>query len=89
MVKPYSDEEGTNHKIRTFLESVDEEELIWHRDRNDREIAVLEGSDWKLQKDNLLPVKLKKGMLYYIEAMEYHRLIKGNGTLKLKIWEKN
>ena len=67
MVKPYSDEEGTNHKIRTFLESVDEEELIWHRDRNDREIAVLEGRDWKLQKDNLLPVKLKKGMLRALE----------------------
>ena len=89
MVNPYEDvilEDGAI--IRTFAEGLNEEELIWHRDRNDREIAVLSGKGWQLQMDNKLPEELKSGRLYYINKEEYHRLIKGNGTLKLKIWEK-
>lgn len=88
MVNPYEDvktDDGAT--IRTFSQGLNEEELVWHRDRNDREIAVLSGTDWQLQMDNRLPTELKKGKLYHINAMEYHRLIKGNGTLKLKIWE--
>ena len=89
MVDPYEDlilEDGAF--IRTFAEELDEEELIWHRDKKDREIAVLSGNGWQLQMDNKLPEELRTGKLYYINKMEYHRLIKGNGTLKLKIWEK-
>ena len=89
MVNPYEDvilEDGAI--IRTFAEGLNEEELVWHRDRNDREIAVLSGNGWQLQMDNKLPEELKSGRLYYINKEEYHRLIKGNGTLKLKIWEK-
>jgi len=88
LVNPYEDELKNGYKIRTFSEEVNEEELIWHRDKNDREVAVIEGTGWQLQMDNKLPTDLKQGMLYNIKAMEYHRLIKGNGTLKLKIWEK-
>ena len=89
MVNPYEDvilEDGAI--IRTFAEGLNEEELVWHRDRNNREIAVLSGNGWQLQMDNKLPEELKSGRLYYINKEEYHRLIKGNGTLKLKIWEK-
>ena len=89
MVNPYEDvilEDGAI--IRTFAEGLNEEELVWHRDKNDREIAVLSGNGWQLQMDNKLPEELKSGRLYYINKEEYHRLIKGNGTLKLKIWEK-
>jgi quercetin dioxygenase-like cupin family protein len=77
-----------NYKIRTFSEDVSEDELIWHRDKNDREITVIEGSGWKLQMDNKLPEDLQKGKLYNINKMEFHRLIKGEDTLKIKIWEK-
>jgi len=89
LVNPYEDvilEDGAI--IRTFAEGLNEEELVWHRDRNNREIAVLSGNGWQLQMDNKLPEELKSGRLYYINKEEYHRLIKGNGTLKLKIWEK-
>jgi len=89
LVNPYEDvilEDGAI--IRTFAEGLNEEELVWHRDKNDREIAVLSGNGWQLQMDNKLPEELKSGRLYYINKEEYHRLIKGNGTLKLKIWEK-
>ena len=88
MVNPYKDELEGDTKIRTFSEDVGEEELIWHRDKNDRDITILEGAGWQLQMDNKLPVELVKGKLYNINAMEYHRLIKGDGTLKIKIWEK-
>jgi hypothetical protein len=49
---------------------------------------VLEGSGWKLQLDNMLPVELKREKIYTIPMMEYHRLIKGTGKLVVKIWEK-
>ena len=88
MVNPYKDELKTEYKIRTFSEDVSEDELIWHRDKNDREITVIEGSGWKLQMDNKLPEDLQKGKLYNINKMEFHRLIKGEDTLKIKIWEK-
>ena len=89
MVKPYEDTEVEGGAfIRTFDKNLNEEELIWHRDKKDREIAVIAGGGWHLQMDNKLPEQLKVGKLYYINKEEYHRLIKGNGTLKLKIWEK-
>ena len=89
MVKPYTDQKLDDGAfIRTFDENLNEEELIWHRDRKDREIAVLSGGGWQLQMDNRLPQDLKAGNLYYINKEEYHRLIKGNGTLRIKIWEK-
>ena len=78
----------SSHILREFDGDVDEQELVWHRDRNDREVTVVEGTGWKLQMDNELPKELMIGKLYNIKAMEYHRLIKGNGTLKLKICEK-
>ena len=88
MVNPYVKTKTSSHILREFDGDVDEQELVWHRDRNDREVTVIEGTGWKLQMDNELPKELMVGKLYNIKAMEYHRLIKGNGTLKLKIWEK-
>ena len=61
MVNPYKDELEGDYKIRTFSEDVSENELIWHRDRNDREITVVEGAGWQLQMDNKLPEDLQKG----------------------------
>lgn len=81
--KPYS-QQGD---IRTFSEDVDELELIWHRDKYNREITILEGEGWQLQLDNRLPEPLVKGKIYTIPAMEYHRVIKGSGDLVIKIWE--
>ena len=47
-----------NKALRTFNESVNNAELIWHMDREDRLITVLESDSWKLQMDNSLPVEL-------------------------------
>ena len=89
MVNPYSDlGMETNIMLREFKHDVDESELVWHRDRSDREITVLSGYNWKLQMDNELPEELKHGRIYHINKMVYHRLIKGSGKLLLKIREK-
>ena len=86
---PFEEEKiKDNIFIRTFSVDVDEMDLIWHRDHNDRQIVVVEGNAWKLQKDNEEPVILEHGVIYEIKAMEYHRIIKGYGDLVLIIHEK-
>lgn len=80
--KPYW-EDG---HIRTFDPSQDDEEFVWHRDMEDREIEVLEGEGWQFQIQDCLPWLLKKGMVFKIESKEYHRLIKGVTPLKCRIY---
>jgi len=87
LVNPYDDQRHEDTILRTFSESVDEQELIWHRDKRKREVSVISGIGWKLQMDNQLPEEMSKGKLYRIPKMEYHRIIKGTGQLVLKIWE--
>lgn len=85
-MKPYIDSEITeNSKIRVFNSDVDSGELHWHRDRETRLIEVIEGNGWELQLDNKLPVKMDVGCEYLIPEGIYHRTIKGNGNLKIKI----
>jgi len=71
--------------IRTFSEGVEASELIWHMDREDRIIKVLESDSWYLQMDNKLPILLEVGKKYYIPKMTYHRVIKGNKNLIIEI----
>ena len=69
--------------IRTFYENVDSGDLHWHRDREDRIIESTHETDWGFQIDNELPQKLNKEI--FIPKGVYHRLIKGNGDLMLKV----
>ena len=86
-MKPYTDLEVTEeHIIREFDENIDPIELLWHRDDEDRMIEVIEpGQDWGFQFENELPWDLEKDMSIFIIRHEWHRVIKGTGTLKLKI----
>ena len=81
MVRPYQDDGS----VRTFDSSVSSSELVWHRDREDRIVKVLEGKDWYFQFDDQLPFELKYGDQFFIEKMTYHRLIKGSTNLKVLI----
>ena len=65
MVRPYSD----NDSVRTFNSNVDSSELVWHRDREDRTVTVLEGKGWSFQYDDQLPIELKEGDQFLIERM--------------------
>ena len=76
-------------KYRLFKEDVEEEELMWHQDEWDREIVVLDGKNWKIQFDNELPIVLNVGDVIQIQNHIYHRIIKGNGNLVIKIIEIN
>lgn len=85
-MEPYKDENvGENSKIRVFKNDVDSGELKWHRDRETRLVEVIEGNGWLLQLDNELPIKMNQGEEYLIPEGIYHRTIKGDGDLKIKI----
>lgn len=84
--KPFKDEIIDDHIIREFDNSKDDDEYIWHIDEYDRTVEVLETDNtWKFQFDNQLPFTLNGTIV--IKKGCYHRLIKGNGKLKIKIKE--
>jgi hypothetical protein len=85
-MKPYNDIKKENHFIRTFDKNVDSSELVWHKDKKDRYIEILEGNDWFFQFDNEFPKPLNE--IKYIPKNTYHRLIKGDTNLTIKIIEK-
>ena len=85
---PYKQEQISDNKfIRTFDKNVLTEELVWHRDRKDREIKVLVGEGWELQIDNCLPIPLIAESVYYISAGTYHRIKRGTTDLVVEINE--
>jgi hypothetical protein len=84
MSQPYQEEIiSSKEVIRNFSETLDEEDLKWHFDNEDRVVEVLEPTDWLIQFDNLLPESIE-GTLY-IPAGVYHRVIKGTKDFKIKI----
>ena len=83
-MKPYTDIKRTDsYIIREFNENIDPIELLWHRDDEDRTVEIIGETDWKLQLDNQLPTSLNSPI--FIKRHEWHRVIKGTGTLRLKI----
>jgi hypothetical protein len=83
-MRPYKDIEVTDtYIIREFDENIDPIELKWHRDREDRLVEIIGETNWMLQLENQLPTSINQPI--FIGAGEWHRVIKGNGTLKLKI----
>jgi hypothetical protein len=87
-MKPYRDRQLKENTFqRIFREHTDEAELVWHRDRKDRTVKVIESSGWKFQADNKLPIELKEGDVINIKAKSYHRIHKGSGSLVVEITE--
>jgi hypothetical protein len=72
-----------NQYIREFEESVDSDELEWHRDREDRIVEIIQNDGWEFQLDNELPVVMTGS--FFVPKETYHRVIKGNGQLIVKI----
>ncbi len=88
MSKPYTDKVKGRFKTRTFESNTDSHELVWHRDKADRVITVLEGNGWFFQMDNNIPFELEEGDVLTIPKMEYHRLYKaGSNNLVIEIEE--
>jgi|13_taG_2_1085334.scaffolds.fasta_scaffold00130_21 quercetin dioxygenase-like cupin family protein len=81
-------EETEKHTVleRFFLKDLNEEELIWHRDKEDREIFILEGEGWYIQFENELPHLMHVNSFFKINRNIYHRLISKNiSNLKIKL----
>ena len=87
MLDPYSNYEIKKSFVRIFNEDIESEDLLWHVDEFNRIITVISGTGWKLQFDNELPFPIQKNDFYNIERETFHRLIKGNDQLILKIEE--
>ena len=83
--RPYREEIHGNVSIRKFYKDTNPDDLVWHRDREDRTVTVLEGKGWSFQYDDQLPIELKEGDQFLIERMTYHRLLKGTTELKVLI----
>lgn len=81
---PYKEKIIDEIKIRTFSSDVDENELKWHQDHEDRLIILLEETDWLIQKENELPENINK--YSFIKKNEWHRVIKGKKNLKVLIY---
>ncbi len=87
MTLPYKETKiGDNAFIREFAQDTDSGEFMWHRDREDRIIESIDETDWMVQMDNELPKKIEGEI--FIPMGIYHRLIKGNGDLKIKLTKK-
>jgi hypothetical protein len=85
--KPYKNLKVTkDYIIREFSKNVNPTELKWHRDREDRIVEIVGKTDWKIQLENQLPTSINESI--FIPKGEWHRLIKGNDKLVLKIYKK-
>jgi hypothetical protein len=83
-MKPYINIETTdNYIIREFSQDIDELDLIWHMDDEDRTIIAIGETDWMFQFDDELPISLN--LPIFIPRHRVHRVIKGTKDLKIKI----
>ena len=87
MKYPFNQKKTNGKLIREFSANVNSEELVWHRDRNNRQIYISKGSGWKLQLENTLPTNLKEGSTYKIPKNTYHRILRGQTSLVVEISE--
>ena len=83
---PFTEQQlDTKLFLREFPADVDEMDLIWHADKENRIITVLEGNGWKFQFDEELPIEMTDGLSISIFEGRIHRIIKGEGPLKIKL----
>jgi len=80
---PFNEKIKDGYNIRTFDSTTDEEEFVWHRDQEDRIVECVHQTNWMFQKDNELPISFDK--IIFIEKETWHRVIKGDGDLTLKV----
>lgn len=85
MSKPYQELRTFDTILRKFKEDINEGELVWHRDRRDRKIEVLNKTNWMIQLEDEIPQQLKETI--FIPKDTYHRILKGTGDLDLRILE--
>ena len=84
---PFSEIKENNYYLREFDSNIDHEDLKWHFDEEFRKVEVVKSNGWKFQYDNQMPIILEVGDILDIEPFEYHRCIKGDDNLIVKIYK--
>ena len=84
---PFTETSAEGIYIRVFKEDVDESELVWHTDPEDRIVEAVHKTDWKVQLDDSIPTDLNKPV--FITKGVWHRVIKGTGDLCLRLKKLN
>ena len=64
---PFTEKTKENFVVRIFSPSVDPEELVWHRDKEDRTIQAFNDSDWQFQLEDELPITLEKNVFIKVQ----------------------
>ena len=83
---PFTEEKQGDLRVRKFSADTDPEELIWHRDAENRTIHILECDGWYFQKEDELPIQLSVGDTINIPSGEWHRVLtKGHSPLIIRI----
>lgn len=82
---PYKEKKIDNVTYqRVFESTINTDEVIWHKDKEDRIVEVIENNGgWMIQLDNQLPLPLKGKI--FVPKETYHRAIKGNGDLIVNV----
>ena len=83
MSLPFKEKLENGYHIRTFSNETDSGELVWHRDKEDRIVESIGDTNWMIQLDNEIPKLLTERI--FIPKEVYHRVIKGDGDLKVRI----
>lgn len=86
---PFLELQKDGYRQRVFKSDTPQVELVWHRDKKNRYVAVepeYYPTDWMFQLDNQPPINFPANKLF-IPKETYHRLISGTGDLKVRIWE--
>jgi hypothetical protein len=82
---PFDEKIRGMYNYRTFSSELTENELKWHFDLEDRIVVCEHETDWLIQMDNKLPIRIEKNKEYFIQEGEYHRIIKGTSDLTVKV----
>lgn len=80
---PFKETKNGEFFIRKFSNNTKSTELKWHRDKEDRIVVPIKETNWMFQRDNEIPEPIV-GQIK-IKAGEWHRVIKGDGDLEIKI----
>lgn len=88
MLPFYEEQIESNKFIRKFSKDLFEDDLYWHKDKEDRVISKISGDDWFYQEDNKLPIKIASSPIF-IKKNTWHRIIKGSSDLTIEVLKIN
>ena len=84
---PFKEQRLGSRLIRSFDKDTPQEDMVWHRDRQNRIMRPLNDTDWLFQMDNQLPEPMQRGKMIFVPRNVYHRAIVGKKGFIVEIQE--